>query len=242
MTLAKTPVDKRRRRSKPKESAEAYWQARARLKLLKRNAKALANAAADIYEMLKKTPRDKTMIAHALPHAGLALAGPTTLRLRLIRGRLWQATLADLPLTGNGMTEEEAAQSVLRKLAAEYLSVEQDSSADPEKWHVLMQLVRRVTPTEPAQTVAVGSEAELTVGEWLDENAPELNESLAMAWRRGACARLYGRNPCRYQKQDLFAAWHDGFGAMSRYLEAGSVLACNSCLRALALAPPSRAK
>jgi hypothetical protein len=238
----KAKQSKRRPRSKADDTADAYWQARARLKLLKRNANAFVSVAEGIYELLKRNPPSKQVVAHTLPHPELTLQRPTAFRLRLVRRRLWQATLPDLPILGNGVTQEAATRAALKKLAAEYLSLEQDPSADPDKWHLLRQLVRRlegseiVSPAGPQpETVVVDSEASLTIGEWLEENAPEQN-AFSMAWRRGACARLYGRSQCRYRGPNLIEAWNDGFAAMNRYLEAGGALACTRCLRPLALA------
>lgn len=228
-----------KRKTKVERDVRAYWRARAALRLLKRDANALAGVAVGIYDLLRKNPPSELVVVHALPHPELALQGPTTLSLAPIRGRRWQAVLPELAIAGAGETEESAVRAVVKTLTSGYLTLERDPSADPERWQLFQQLVRRLPLADSAPTGAPSPAVVLEPGtlptfeDWLERNAPRTSHTLYMAWKNGANTRLHGKSECQYRGLRYIKAWREGFSAMDRYLKAGGVMACPSCLRPL---------
>ena len=136
------------RRERSRDAAGGYWTALASLKVASNRLRQLAAESSAIerdmrqaVEALRRRTPGSLVEIYSLPDPDLALVDPIAALVRPLRLTYWKATIPEIPVRGEGRSEEDAVLDLREKLASTYRQIQAEPEANPELHAILNKLI-----------------------------------------------------------------------------------------------------
>ena len=134
------------RRERRTHEAATYWQGLGRLRLVGVNLGVASRELKTLYRLLRKNSPTVSAQISTLAEPELALVHPIQVLISPLRHLYWRASLAEVRLTGDGKTYDEALLALRGEILRVYRELREAPEKDPERWNVLDQLIRPRRP------------------------------------------------------------------------------------------------
>lgn len=137
------------RRERSLDAAGGYWTALASLKVASSRLRQLVSDSGAIeretrkaFEALRRRAPGSLVEIYSLPDPDLALVDPLCALVKPLRLTYWKATIPEIPLRGEGRSEEDAVLDLREKLASSFRLLETEPGSNPQLHALLNRLIQ----------------------------------------------------------------------------------------------------
>lgn len=137
------------RRERSRDAAGGYWTALASLKVASSRLRQLACDSAAIeretrqaVEALRRRAPGSLVEIYSLPDTDLVLVDPICVLVKPLRLTYWKATIPEIPLRGEGRSEEDAVLDLREKLASSFRLLETEPGSNPQLHALLKRFIQ----------------------------------------------------------------------------------------------------